>query len=150
MDESGAPDDVPAADQPSVDLEVGHPGAGDARLGGAREDALAPSETFQLLASEVRVSVLLELLAAERRGAGARSFSALQAAAGEDSSAGFAYHLRQLDDYFVRKTDAGYVLTPAGRRTAEAVVDGTFTVADGPGSDDRRADRPDRLSGGAS
>lgn len=88
---------------------------------------IAPSEAFQTLASEVRVAVLVVLLRAEREDAGPRSFSELQERAGSDSSAGFAYHLRQLSGHFVRKTAEGYVLTPAGRRAAEAVLTGTFT-----------------------
>lgn len=87
----------------------------------------APSEAFQTLASEVRVTVLVELLAAERAEETPVSFSTLQSAADADSSAGFAYHLRQLSDHFVQGTDEGYVLTPAGRRAARTVVDGTFT-----------------------
>jgi hypothetical protein len=88
---------------------------------------LAPSEAFQTLASEVRVAVLVELLAAERAGETPLSFSALQAAAGHDSSAGFAYHLRQLSGAFVEQGEAGYVLTREGRRAAEFVLEGAFT-----------------------
>ena len=98
--------------------------------------ASAASEAFQTLASEVRVAVLCDLLAAERRGEQPRTFSELQEAAGVDSSAGFAYHLRQLSDRFVREVEstddgtgdpAGYELTPAGRAAARTVAAGTFT-----------------------
>lgn len=116
---------------PSVTPELD---AGSDAIGGGESDALAPSEAFQTLASEVRVTVLLELLSAERAGEEPVAFSALQSAAGADSSAGFAYHLRQLSGHFVRQADSGYVLTPAGRRAAEAVVSGTFT---GGGEHDR-------------
>jgi hypothetical protein len=96
----------------------------------------AASEAFQTLASEVRVAVLCELLRAERGDEGPRSFSDLQEAAGVDSSAGFAYHLRQLSGRFVREVgdpdaaedgDGGYALTPAGRAAARTVAAGTFT-----------------------
>jgi hypothetical protein len=90
-------------------------------------DGLAPDEAFQTLASEVRVSVLVHLLTAERAGEEPLAFSDLQDAADSDSSAGFAYHLRQLSGHFVRRVEDGYVLTPPGRRAAEAVVSGTFT-----------------------
>jgi len=93
----------------------------------AAESRPAPEEAFQTLASEVRVTVLLELLSAERAGEEPVAFSELQAAAGSDSSAGFAYHLRQLSGHFVRRVEDGYVLTPPGRRAAKAVVSGTFT-----------------------
>lgn len=92
-----------------------------------RPDEGAASEAFQALANEVRVSVLLELLHAERDGTDPKTFAEIQDAVGSDSSAGFAYHLRQLSDHFVRKTPDCYVLTPAGRRAARAVLSGTFT-----------------------
>jgi len=120
-----------AATAPSVDAggwlgdEQAAAGGEDGGAGGGR---LAASEdAFQALASDVRLAVLVHLLRAE----GAPSFSALQSAVGSDSSAGFAYHLRQLDGRFVRKTGEGYELTPAGRRAAEAVLAGTFTGGDG-------------------
>jgi hypothetical protein len=89
----------------------------------------APDEAFGALASEVRVTVLVRLLSAERAGEEPLAFSELQEAAGSDSSAGFAYHLRQLSGHFVRRVEDGYVLTPPGRRAAEAVVSGAFTDA---------------------
>ena len=86
--------------------------------------ALAASEdAFQALASDVRLAVLVHLLRADH----APTFSELQSAVGSDSSAGFAYHLRQLDGQFVRKTGESYELTAAGRRAAKAVLAGTFT-----------------------
>jgi hypothetical protein len=90
-------------------------------------DRLAADEAFQTLANEVRVAVLVRLFAAERAGDPPQTFSALQEAVGSESSAGFAYHLRQLRSQFIRQTEEGYVLTPAGRRTAEAIVSGTFS-----------------------
>lgn len=117
----------------TADCQVG--GAAASIVDGEGEDGLAPSEAFQTLASEVRIAVLVELLAAARVGDEPLPFSRLQSAAGSDSSAGFAYHLRQLSGHFVRQRDSGYVLTAAGRRAAEAVVDGTFTR----GSDRDRA-----------
>jgi len=88
------------------------------------------SEAFEALANEVRVAALVELLAAERAGEDPLSFSELQSATGVEESAGFAYHLRQLTDTFLRKRGEGYVLTPAGRRAARAVVSGAFTGGD--------------------
>ena len=105
----------------------------DDTLGGERAGGLAPSEAFQALASEVRVTVLCELLAAERAGESPCTFSELQKAADADSSAGFAYHLRQLDGHFVSQTTDGYELTPAGRRAAQAIVSGAFTSTPGDG-----------------
>ena len=128
----GPSDGVADATGPEVrprEHELGGEGASrDEQTGG-----LAPSEAFQALASEVRVTVLCELLAAERAGETPSTFSELQEAADADSSAGFAYHLRQLDDHFVYRTTDGYELTPAGRRAARAIVSGTFTSPPGDG-----------------
>ena len=118
---------------PSSPLGGTSPGASDAELSVPgpdveREEAgPSPSEAFQILANEVRIAVLRELFEAERDGDGTRSFSELQSAANTDSSAGFAYHLRQLDGTFVTQTDDGYVLTGAGRAAAEFVTDGAFS-----------------------
>ena len=91
-------------------------------------DGLAPAEAFKTLGNEIRVAVLLKLFTAERSDDPAPTFSDLQEAAGSDSSAGFAYHLRQLSGHFIRQEADRYVLTPAGRRAAEAIVSGTFTL----------------------
>lgn len=123
-------DASPESGQPAVPVDLPVDGLDGTAVGGIEGDALSPEEAFQTLASEVRVAALLALLAAEADGEAPLSFSRLQSATGSGSSAGFAYHLRQLSDYFVRKTESGYVLTPAGRRAAEAVVSGAFTVGD--------------------
>ena len=126
MTEPGGHDGTPRGDpgQPSVSPDATF-GDGDAM------EPLGPAEAFQTLASEVRVAVLVRLRSAERAGEAPLSFSDLQRAAGADSSAGFAYHLRQLSGHFVRGSEEGYVLTPAGRRVADAIADGTFAVGDG-------------------
>lgn len=91
------------------------------------ETAASPADAFQALANEVRTDVLAALHEAEVDGDGRLTFSELRAATGADSSAGFAYHLRQLDGPFVAETPDGYALTDAGRRVARAVAAGTFT-----------------------
>ncbi|MFB6296557.1 MAG: hypothetical protein ABEH66_06950 [Halobacteriales archaeon] len=116
---TGVPD---ASAPPGAEVDV-------TEAGPAAGNGPAPEDAFQTLASEVRVTVLVELLSAEQAGEDPVAFSELQGAAGSDSSAGFAYHLRQLSGHFVRRTEEGYVLTPPGRRAAEAVVSGTFTDA---------------------
>ena len=119
--------------QPATD-EVEAPGGREADEDGESSDEravdsgerLAPSEAFQALGSEVRTAVLAELADAERADE-TRSFSELFEASGVDTSAGFAYHLRQLDDHYVRQNDDGYALTYAGREAARAMEAGTFT-----------------------
>ncbi|MFB6087179.1 MAG: ArsR family transcriptional regulator [Haloarculaceae archaeon] len=82
----------------------------------------AASDAFQALGSATRTTVL-ESLTAEPK-----SFSTLHGATDEDTSAGFAYHLRQLDGQFVRqRPDGDYDLTFAGRAAARSVRAGIYT-----------------------
>ena len=89
-------------------------------------DADAPSDAFQVLGSETRLRVLRALVDDDGRPV-RRTFSALHEATDEDTSAGFAYHLRQLTDRYVRKVDEAYELTYAGTEMARAVAAGTYT-----------------------
>jgi hypothetical protein len=103
----------------------------------ATPEFVEPTEAFGALADENRLAAVRVLGGAD----GALSFSALFEAAPADTTAGFAYHLRQLDGRFVWKVedggdangsmDAGYRLTDAGRRAARAVASGAFTHAAG-------------------
>ncbi|WP_256300223.1 winged helix-turn-helix domain-containing protein [Haloarchaeobius salinus] len=84
------------------------------------------SDAFGALGSETRMSVLQTLV--EDGGPVDRSFSELFAASDEDTSAGFAYHLRQLVGTFVRKrADERYELTDAGLRVARGIAAGAYT-----------------------
>ena len=117
--------------------------ASDAR---AEAEESAASDTFGALGSETRMGIVRTLFEAERdEGAPAtRPFSALFEASDEETTAGFAYHVRQLPDTYLEKvalddtgrdagSDAGtddfegYRLTAAGRRVARAVVSGALT-----------------------
>ncbi|NHN40594.1 ArsR family transcriptional regulator [Halorubellus sp. JP-L1] len=90
----------------------------------------ATSDAFQALAGDPRVRVLAALAGAPD---GRATFTELFEATDVDTTAGFAYHLRQLDDRFVRKIpeDDGdgdaYALTDAGRRVARAIEAGAYT-----------------------
>ena len=85
----------------------------------------AASDAFSTLGGETRLAVVRAL----SRDA-PQSFSALFDATDEDTSAGFAYHLRQLTGRFVRqRPDERYELTDAGRSAARAVRAGTFTTS---------------------
>jgi hypothetical protein len=120
----GVPDDAATPDPPA---------AGDSEnwvVTADSENGYEATDAFQALASDTRVAVLVHLLRAARDGDLPQTFSELQAAVGSDSSAGFAYHLRQLDGRFVERRDEGYVLTDAGERAARAVVSGAFTGDD--------------------
>ena len=113
-------------------------------------DRLSPaSDAFQALGNDVRTGILETLLERDREldDPSGASFSELFDASDVETSAGFAYHLRQLVGTYVRKRDKrddgsesetdgdgdGYELTYAGRRIAKDIATGTFT---------RRVDHP--------
>ncbi|WP_435349582.1 DUF7351 domain-containing protein [Haloarchaeobius sp. HRN-SO-5] len=86
------------------------------------------SDAFQALGNETRMTVLQALVADGRPVT--RSFSALFEATDEDTTAGFAYHLRQLVGPFVRKrADEDYELTDAGLRVARSIAAGEYTAS---------------------
>ena len=114
-------------------------------------ESVEPSDAFEALGNEVRMAVLRALADdgsddtgaddAEADDAGGDSddsgvsdrtmtFSELFEASPADTTAGFAYHLRQLTDTFLRKTgddEDRYALTYAGRQVARAIAAGTYT-----------------------
>jgi len=89
------------------------------------------SDAFQVLASDTRVAILQALLAEDGEGGltpTSRTFSELFDATDEDTTAGFAYHLRQLRDRYVVATDDDrYELTYAGVAAARELAAGTYT-----------------------
>ncbi|MEF8881368.1 MAG: helix-turn-helix domain-containing protein [Halapricum sp.] len=87
------------------------------------ETTPSAEEAFALLGNDTRIRILRALGAAE----GPLSFSTLYERVDVQGSGQFNYHLEQLVDHFVRKTEEGYVLTRAGRRVVEAVLAGTVT-----------------------
>lgn len=84
----------------------------------SRPDALSPQQALSVLGDETRLDLLQILGEAD----GPLSFSELFRRSDCDTSANFSYHLRQLKDHFLQKTDDGYVLRQAGRRVIEAVL----------------------------
>lgn len=85
-------------------------------------ERLSPAESFELLAHRIRVRTLEAL----DDGAPKRH-TALRRRVGVDDPGKFNYHLQKLDGQFVRGTDEGYELTPAGRRVVGAVLSGGYT-----------------------
>lgn len=86
------------------------------------DEAASASASFEALGNETRMAIVRELTD------GRRSFSELFEATDLDTTAGFAYHLRQLSGQFVRKRDdETYELTYAGRAVARAAHAGTYT-----------------------
>lgn len=83
------------------------------------------SAAFQQLSDERRLTIL-ERLATD----GPASFSTLFEHSDSDSSAGFAYHLRQLADEFVhQREDEIWELTAPGREATRTVQAGAFTTS---------------------
>jgi transcription elongation factor Elf1 len=112
------------------------------------DEVAVASDAFGALGNETRMDILRSLFAAEWEAGTTvtRPFSALYEASDESTTAGFAYHLRQLTDTYLRKVSVGgdedgasdeggaggdatggYRLTAAGRRVARAIAAGTLT-----------------------
>jgi hypothetical protein len=105
------------------DGDAGH-GAEDGDAPEPESERLAPSDAFQALGGETRLAVVRTLADAEEP----LAFSELFAATDEDTTAGFAYHLRQLDGEFCRqREDERYELTDAGRAASRNLRAGTYT-----------------------
>jgi hypothetical protein len=88
------------------------------------EECLSPAEAFSVLGNETRLSILEALWRAESRPVG---FSDLRRMVGIRDSAQFNYHLGELTDQYVEKTDDGYHLRHAGEKVVRAVIAGSFT-----------------------
>ncbi|MGA9402536.1 DUF7351 domain-containing protein [Haladaptatus sp.] len=87
------------------------------------EDCLAPAKAFSVIANETRLSILEALWQAPERPVG---FSELRKEVGMRDSAQFNYHLKQLTDHFVVRTDEGYDFRQAGKKVVSAVLAGSF------------------------
>jgi|AntRauTorcE11897_2_1112592.scaffolds.fasta_scaffold01574_11 DNA-binding transcriptional ArsR family regulator len=99
--------------------------SGDGVPGTVTVERRSPEEAFALLGDDTRIGILRALGEVPD---GAMSFSALRERVGTEDSGRFNYHLRKLQGTFVRKTDAGYELTYAGRQIVGAMYAGTYTA----------------------
>ena len=126
----------------TVDVSKKHVAGGGRNVPGLADEPLelgALSDAFQALGGDPRVRVVAALATAED---GRASFTELFEATDVETTAGFAYHLRQLDGQFVRSVvddaddagdagdgdpEEGYALTDAGRRVARAIATGAYT-----------------------
>jgi hypothetical protein len=88
------------------------------------ESNVPPAEALSVIANETRLDILEALWRAEDRPI---RFSELFDEIDLDDSAQFNYHLKQLTDQFVAKTDDGYDLRFAGGQVIRAIRAGTFT-----------------------
>jgi hypothetical protein len=97
---------------------------------GADETTLPPTEAFRLLSDGTRLQTLqglVELTDAKGYGSEPVSFSALHAQVDTDDSAHFNYHLQELRDQFVDRTEDGYRARYPARKVVRAIKAGTFT-----------------------
>lgn len=89
-----------------------------------------PATAFSALGHGVRVDVLRELNAHRREtGEETIGFADLRRRVGLRDSGQFRYHLNELRDHFVQRTDEGYRLTRAGGRVVAAILAGTHETA---------------------
>lgn len=88
------------------------------------------TEAFEVMGSETRLAIMLALWQVIDPGPPpsdpALSFSDLRERVGIRHGQNFNYHLDRLEGQYVRKTDAGYVLTPRARRIVRTVLAGTL------------------------
>lgn len=103
--------------------------------------ALPPDQAFAALGNETRIEILRALGEVDEP----LSFSNLHDRVEMRDSSQFNYHLEKLVGHFVRKSEAGYALTRAGRRVIEAVLSGAVTEA--PVVDRTEVDHPCHLCG---
>jgi DNA-binding transcriptional ArsR family regulator len=89
-----------------------------------------PAAAFSALAHEVRVETL-QALHAHRLETDEETigFADLRRRVGLGDSGRFRYHLEELRDRFVERTDAGYRLTRVGERVVAAILAGTYDDA---------------------
>lgn len=88
------------------------------------EDAIEPAEALSVVANDTRLDILEALWQAEDRPV---RFSDLFDEVDLTDSAQFNYHLKQLTDQYVAKTEAGYDLRYAGGQIIRAIRAGTYT-----------------------
>lgn len=103
--------------------EPATPGPGDPETATAEED-VSPAAAFELVAHETRVAVLEELQSAD---GGPLPFGEIRERVGVEDPGQCHYHVDRLRDRFVRKTEAGYELSPAGWQLIGALLSGGVT-----------------------
>lgn len=105
-------------------------GADETADGEPRAGLSGASSAFQVLGNETRMRIIEGLIADDEDGVVPveRSFTGLFERTDEETSAGFAYHLRQLVDQYVAKDEETerYRLTYAGRRIVRELAAGTY------------------------
>lgn len=91
--------------------------------GAGEGNGLDARAAYAALGNETRLTIVRTLW--EHWTEGPVPFSELRRDVGMRDAGQFHYHLRQLRGHFVRSSDDGYELTPAGFKIAQSVVAGT-------------------------
>ncbi|MFC6954292.1 winged helix-turn-helix domain-containing protein [Halorubellus litoreus] len=91
---------------------------------GVVTEAVSAASAFELVAHETRIGVLDALREAD---GGPLSFGEIRTAVGVEDPGQCHYHVDRLVGRFVRRTEDGYVLSPAGWRLVGAIVSGGLT-----------------------
>jgi len=96
----------------------------------------AQTDAFDILGHELRLSIVETLGARQRANSWSpvpMEFEELRRAVGSQDSGRFNYHLDKLLGTYLDRTDAGYVLTPAGFEVSSAILRGSYAdVSAGP------------------
>lgn len=96
-----------------------------------------PSDAFSALSDPLRVDILRELSAHHRTtGEADIGFADLRRRVGVRDSGRFRYHLNELREYFIERTEDGYRLTHAGIQVVAAIIAGTYTETVSMGPDE--------------
>jgi len=96
-----------------------------------------PADVFALLSDDTRVGVLRAVARAEyerdvaESGPVVLSFSELYDRVDVDNTSKLSYHLGELADTFLRKTEDGYALTHAGEYLIRFVLSGNYGTPEG-------------------
>lgn len=121
----------------------------------ASETGARTTEVFSLLGNETRLAILLALWEAfepfpegrwDPTGGNAMRFSDLRDRVGIRQGAQFNYHLEKLVGTFVRKSEGGYELMPAGNKIVRTIIG--ITDRDKPALEPSEVDIPCPLCGG--
>ena len=87
------------------------------------ESEILLEDLFKPLGNEVRIEILWTLAQASKP----LPFTTLQEEIGIEDSGNFNYHIDQLTDHFITRTDRGYELRYPGRAIIQTIREGTIT-----------------------
>jgi hypothetical protein len=113
-------------DAASAGSDAGGSAGDDSVADGVVGAEVSAAEAFDLVSHETRVGVLEVLREAD---GGPLSFGEIRSGVGVSDPGQCHYHVDRLVGRFVRKTDEGYVLSPAGWRLVGAIVSGGLTTS---------------------